>query len=147
MHYVIYSILNKLFSTEPPRRIFPMTNNAELSMYKIYIPQRDLFKNKSIHSSYIIFGLYSKGLIGDFHTKSLSLENQKDISILEIEPTTLGIQLYCIAHNQFNDWLNFPNLTFDQWNNIEIPLIFGSNKDSLLKKLQTPAEQIEKDQK
>jgi hypothetical protein len=141
-HYLIYTMLHKLFDKEPPRRNFTMGNNAELSLYKIYVPWKQLDPKEEVDLGHVLFGLKSKNLIGDFKSDPIQLTDGSKVPILEMSPTTLGIQLYCIAHNKYDSWYNFPNLNFEKWEGLELPKYFNSKKDLLLKNIGISKDKI-----
>jgi len=144
LHYIIYTVLHELLLTEPPSRELSMVNNAELSMYRIYIPWECLDPDNNIDLGSMLFPLHSKGLIDNFHSRLVYTKDPSIIPILEIHPTTLGVQLFCVAHNQFVEWKDFPKLTFDKWEGVKTPEYFSSNKDILLDKMGISNNQIEK---
>lgn len=141
-HYIVYNMFHQLLQTEPPHRDFGMANNAELSNFKIFVPSFDLVTKNFNELGYLLFGLHSKKLIENFHSHNIKLKNNKILPIIEINPTTLGVQLFSVAYNKFDSWEEFSTIEFKDWEDIRIPKNFSSNKDILLKKLKIPEDQI-----
>jgi hypothetical protein len=144
-HYIVYRILNLLFLKDPSKRNLFMGNNAELSLHKIYIPHLELVPTAEENLARIMFGLRSKDLVDNFKTRMIKTKDGKRYPILEINPTTLGVQLFCIGNNKLDSWLDFASITFDNWPAVELPQYFSNNKEDIIKQLGISSKDIIKE--
>jgi len=54
---------------------------------------------------------------------------------LEVQPTSLGVQLFAIANNMFSDWRNFSIVDFGNFDEVVSPKFYAQSLDSLLEKI------------
>ena len=80
----------------------------------------------------ILHGLRAKNLINYFQTFSNS--NDGTVPYLKVSLTAIGIQLFAIANNMFDDWKRFAIVDFGDFDNIDLPKFYGQSLDSLLEK-------------
>jgi len=89
------------------------------------------FKNKDL--GFILHGLHSKGLIGFFQTKKYKLNENESFAYLEVEPTSLGVQLFAIANNMLEHCREFSTFNFGDFEEITLPQHYAQSLDHLLK--------------
>jgi len=144
MHYIIYRIFNKiLINDEFKKNFFNPGNDIKVRKEKLFFTLYDIseeFKTNDIGS--IIFGLYAKNLIADGETHHYKLKNNKIIKYVEFTPSSLGIQLFAIAYNMFNNWLSFAKIDFGDFDGIKLPRIYAQTSNSLLEKIRIQYEKF-----
>ena len=138
MHYIIYRTLNKVFiSNEGKRTINPGQEN-ELAREQLFIPImisiKKQFKNADILA--ILHGLAAKNLIGSFEIKTQELEKCSSIAYMKVAPNTLGVQLFAIANNMFEDWQSFPIVDFGDFDDVPLPKYYAQSLNGLLEKIR-----------
>jgi len=136
MHYIIYRTLNKLLITNERKKTLNPANELELQKEKLFFPLLEIinqFKNED--GGTILHGLAAKDLIGYFRTENYKLDDVRKILYLEVEPTSLGIQLFAIANNMFDNWRNFSTVDFGDFDEVKLPRFYAQSLDSLLEKV------------
>lgn len=135
MHYIIYRTLNKELVTNEQKKTLNPGQETELYKEKLFfllIGIMEQFKNEDIGA--ILHGLHAKNLIGDFQTQNYKLEDNKEMPYLEIQPKSLGIQLFAIANNMFSDWWKFSVVDFGDFDEVVLPKYYAQSLDSLLER-------------
>jgi hypothetical protein len=136
MHYIIYRTLNKILVANEDKKTLNPGNEIEIRREKIFFSLFEIaeeFKNKDF--GFILHGLHFKGLIGFFQTKEYKLNENESFAYLEVEPTSLGVQLFAIANNMLEDWRKFSTVDFGDFEEIILPQHYAQSLDHLLKKL------------
>ena len=141
MHYIIYRSLNKLFIANDQKKSLNPGQEQELNEEKLFfvISENFLkqFENKDFGA--ILHGLSAKNIIGYFQTKNHESEDKKPLfHYCEIAPKSLGIQLFAIANNQFQNWRKFSSYDFGNFESIILPEIVSQTREDLIKKSSVP---------
>lgn len=134
MHYMIYRTLNKMWVADEQKK--NLNPGAEKDFGELFFCLHD-----EIQSHYdlgvILHGLSSKVLIRGFGTETGQHISSKNVlrHLVEVQPSSLGIQLFAIANNRFKDWRSFPLEDFGDFDNISLPLCYARSLEALHQKL------------
>lgn len=135
MHYIIYRTLNKELLSNPEKKNLNPGQEPELNKEKLFFPLIGIIEQlKSDDLGAILHGLHAKNLIGDFQTGSHRLDDVRAVPYLEVQPKSLGVQLFSIANNMFDDWRNFSTTDFGNFEEITLPKYYAQTLDGLLEK-------------
>jgi hypothetical protein len=133
LHYLIYLSFNKSFVVDPSKSRLNPGQSTELSPEKIFIFTKELLQiigendiGRDLHA------IHAKGLIGDFENKPYELRDGEKVHYLKVSPTSLGVQLYAVAHNKLNDWRNFATVDFGNFEEIGELKFRGKSIEKLL---------------
>lgn len=135
LHYMIYHSINKLWLTMPSEKERPNVGiDSNLAQFIIWFFTKELEKfDISIEKDLI--ALHNNGLVGmRFESQYHKLENEKVVHYTMITPSTLGIQLYAVAHNKLLDWRKLPIDDFGEFPDIKTPDFFAFSIEELLVK-------------
>lgn len=135
MHYLIYRMLNKLLISNDQKKSLNPGQEQELGREKLFfIFSQNLFKQFAEEDlGAILHGLNAKNIIAHFQTHNHeSKEKQPLFSYVEISPKSLGIQLFAMANNKFNNWRQFSTHDFGDFDEIILPEYFAQSKADLL---------------
>ena len=135
MHYIIYRTLNKELIANEQKKTLNPGQERDLEKEKLFFPLLEIigqFKNEDM--GVILHGLNSKSLIGYFQTQRYKSEDNKEMPYLEVIPTSLGVQLFAIANDRFNDWRKFSIVDFGDFEGVILPKFFAQSLDLLLDK-------------
>ena len=134
-HYVIYSSLNRLWLEMPAEKERPNVGmGTELQNYTAWFSTNEL-ESLGISVEKDLIALANKGLINDnYEAKGHKLQDGREVPYTKIIPSTLGVQLYAVAHNKLPDWRKLPLESFGQFQNIKLPNYFGLSIEDLLAK-------------
>ncbi len=134
LHYIIYYSLNKLWFEMPGEKTRPNPGmGTEIGPYNIWFSAIEL-KALGVDVEDLI-ALHSKELIGsNYEALGHGLDNGQEVPYMKAGPTTLGIQLYAVAHNKLHIWRNFSFEEFGVFPNIKTPCFFAFTIDDFLKK-------------
>jgi hypothetical protein len=135
MHYIIYRTLNKELIANEEKKALNPGQETDLGREELFFPLLgtiEQFKNEDLGA--ILHGLNAKNLIGNFQTGNHELEVGKTMPYLKVSPKSLGIQLFAIANNMFNDWRNFPKVDFGDFDDVILPGYYAQSLDKLLEK-------------
>ena len=136
MHYMIYRALNKIWVADDQKKRINPGQEADLVSERLLFPLLVSKLNTGKYDpGFILHGLRSKGLIGDFKTDKHLVNSSRVMPYLEVQPTSLGIQLFAIANNKLESWRNFSSLDFGNFDNIDLPQNYAQSLDELLKKI------------
>jgi hypothetical protein len=135
LHYIIYHSLNKLWVEMPEEKIRPNAGmGTETGQYNIWFSTIEL-QNIGIDVEKDLIALHCKELIGlNYEALGHKLEDGKEVPYTKVGPTTLGIQLYAVAHNKLPVWRNLPIEDFGEFHDIKTPKFFAFSIDDLLNK-------------
>ena len=136
MHYIIYRTLNKALITDEQKKTLNPGQESELQREKLFFPLLEIveqFENEDLGT--VLHGLHAKNLIEYFQTQNYKLEDNKEMPYLEVQPTSLGVQLFAIANNMFSDWRNFSIVDFGSFDEAVLPKFYAQSLDSLLEKI------------
>jgi hypothetical protein len=143
LHYVIYSSLNEILSSNPEKSKLNPGQATELQRESLFLSTNELSKivddndfGRDLHA------LHAKGLIGDFQTGSHKLKNEQEVPNLKVSPTSLGVQLYAVAHNKLTEWRSFATVNFGEFDDIELPNFYGQNVQQLLDRAGIKDEEV-----
>ena len=134
MHYIIYRTLNKILITNEEKKTLNPGLGSELQKEKLFFNligtvEQDQDMGPSL------FALNSMGLIGlnlriDNHMTKLG-----NIVYVGVTPTALGIQLFAVANNMFNDWRKFSTVDFGDFEDAILPKYYSQSLDGLCEKI------------
>jgi hypothetical protein len=135
LHYIIYHSLNKLWLEMPAETVRPNAGlGTETGQYNIWFSTFEL-QNLGSDVEKDLIALHSKALIGDnYEALRHQLEVDKQLPYVKVGPTTLGIQLYAVAHNKLPDWRKLPTEDFGSFPDIRTPDFFAFSLDEFLEK-------------
>lgn len=135
LHYITYRSFNKLWLEMPEDKPRPNAGmGTETSKYDIWFSTIEL-KKLGIDVEKDLIALHSKGLIGnDYESLGHKLEDDKEVPYTKVGPTTLGIQLYAVAHNKLSVWRQLPHEDFGDFPDIKTPEFFAFSIDEFLRK-------------
>lgn len=135
LHYVIYLSLNKLFILDNAKSKINPAQASELSSENIYFSTNEIIINTSTSDILRdIHAIYAKGLIGNFKVDSHQLDGHV-VPYLKVSPQSLGVQLFAVAYNKLDLWLNFPKFDFKCFESIDVPKFYGESIDELIKRI------------
>jgi len=112
-HYMIYRSLNKLLLETSEKRDLNVGDQNDLKKMTIY---------------------FSSIEFGKFLAEGRKLEDGKMVPYLEVVPSSLGVQLYAIANNEFEYWREYPIKDLGEFKDIQNPKFFAFSIDILLEK-------------
>jgi len=135
LHYIIYNSLNKLWLEMPEEKTRPNAGmGTETGQYNIWFSTIEL-QNLGVDVEKGLIALHSKELIrSNYEALGHKLEDSKEVSYTKVGPTTLGIQLYAVAHNKLPIWRSLPLVDFGVFPDIKTPYFFAFSIDDFLKK-------------
>lgn len=133
LHYIIYHCINKLWLGMTADKKRPNAGDVnEIGIYSLWLSTIELEYSGVISIDKDLIALNSKGLVGDFEAKGHKLESGQEVPYTEVKITTLGIQLYVVAHNKLSEWRRFPVENFGEFPDIKVPRYFAFSLDELL---------------
>ena len=139
LHYVLYRSLNKLLISDSSKNTLNVGQNAELNSVRLYFSVIEL-NSIGLSVDTDLEALYRKGLIHEYKTDNHNFadsENKtKILPYTMIVPTTLGIQLLCIANNLLTDWRLFPVKDFGDFQDIKTCMYFDSSLEKIITKIK-----------
>lgn len=137
LHYIFYNSINKLWINLPEQETRPNPGmGSELGKYHVWFSTMQIEKC-GVDIDKDIIALVSKGLIGDsYEALTIDLKDQIKFPYTKIQPTTLGIQLYAVAHNKLNVWRSLTSANFGDFSDIKLPECSAFTKEELLKMLK-----------
>jgi len=135
LHYIVYYSLNKLWIEMPREEERPNAGmGTQTGKYNIWFSTIEL-QNLGVDVEKDLIALHSKELIGsNYEALGHKLEDGKEVPYTKVGPTTLGIQLYAVAHNKLLVWRNLPSEDFGEFPDIRTPNFFALSLDDFLKK-------------
>lgn len=134
-HYIIYHTFNKLWLGMPTDKKRPNVGmGTELQEYNVWFSTIEL-ERLGVSVEKDLIALHNKGLVGDnYEAKGHKLEDGREIPYTKVQPSTLGVQLYAVAHNKLIDWRKLPTEDFGEFLDIKTPTFFALSIDELLTK-------------
>jgi len=135
LHYTIYRSFNKLWLEMPEDKQRPNTGMmAETGKYNIWFSTFEL-QQMGIDIDKDLIALYNKGLVGSgYEALGHKLNENTEVQYTKVGPTTLGIQLYAVAHNKLKNWRKLPLEDFGDFPDISAPMFFAFSVEEFLKK-------------
>ena len=135
-HYMIYRSLNKLLLETSEKRDLNVGDQNDLKKMTIYFSSIEFGKFLKSDSRVVtdLFAIYHKGLLSSFRAEGRKLEDGKMVPYLEVVPSSLGVQLYAIANNEFEYWREYPIKDLGEFKDIQNPKFFAFSIDILLEK-------------
>jgi len=133
LHYLIYCSLNGMFRADAEKAKLNPGQESELAREKTFLSINELVKitgNADIGRD--LHALHAKGLIGNFQSEFHKLKNGETVPYLNVSPSSLGVQLYAVAHNHLPEWRKFSTFDFGVFPSISTPQYRGSSMESLL---------------
>lgn len=134
LHYVIYRTLNKLLINDFSKINLNVGLSSDLQKEKIFFSTLELNNILNINMETDLEALFRKGLLSEYKTDLHKIDQIKQTPYSMVSPTTLGIQLFSVANNRLSDWRSYPSKDFNDFENIKMPVFFGSNLEDFLKK-------------
>lgn len=139
LHYVLYRSLNKLFLSDTTKSNLNVGQSTELYSVKLYLSAIEL-NSLGLNIDIDLEALYRKGLIHEYKSNVHNFtdeENQtKVLPYVMIVPTTLGIQLLCIANNLLPDWRQFPVKDFGDFEDIKTSTFFDVSLEKIITRIK-----------
>lgn len=134
-HYVIYHSLNKLWLEMPADKQRPNVGmGSEIGQYNIWFSTIEL-QTLGVDVDKDLIALHSKELIGmTYEALGHKLDDGKEVPYTKVQPTSLGVQLYAVAHNLLPNWRDLPNEDFGEFPDIRLPNFFAFSIDEFLEK-------------
>lgn len=135
MHYIIYRSLNKLLISNDQKKSLNPAQEQELNKEKLFFVFSENFLRQFKNDDFgaILHGLSAKNIIAGFQTRNYDSEDKNPIfHYCEITPKSLGVQLFAIANNQFQNWRNFSSYDFEDFEKIILPEITSQTKEGLI---------------
>ena len=145
MHYIIYRTLNKELITNKKKKELNPGSESALNREHLFFPFFYIIEQfNNAYISAILHGLYSKNLIGKLQFYNYQHEGEVEVTIpyLNVSPTPLGIQLFAIANNMFDDWLNFPKLDFGDFADVTLPKYYAQSMNKLIKRIGSNYKEV-----
>lgn len=114
LHYLIYSSLRK--STFETQQQINVANLADLKTMVLVLDLEEVQDKFAINYETDIIALYQRGLITEKYNagsrSSFWLDNklsdqEKFQTLIAVQPTTLGVQLFMQAHGQLSGWRDY----------------------------------------
>ena len=130
LHYIIYRTLNKEFISNINKQTINPWQESELQSEMLFIPLK-LIENIKQDLWSVLHWLAALKLIWSFQTWEHDIWEWKFLPYLRISPTTLGIQLYAVASNKFEQWREFSYTDFWDFENIDTPTYYAQSIDEL----------------
>lgn len=135
LHYVIYRSLNNLFISDITKVNLNVWQSTELYSIKIYFSAIELGKI-GLKIDTDLEALYRKWLIHEYKTDNHKISDKDSIlPYVSVVPTTLGIQLLCIANNMFSDWRSFTTKNIGDFKDIQIPQYSDFSLEGIIEKI------------
>lgn len=136
-HYTIYFAFNKLLLNMSAEKERPNAGfGTDLQQYEIWFATQEL-DVLGISAEKDLIALGNKDLIhSSYEENEFKLENGQNIRYTKVKPSTLGIQLYAVAHNKLPRWRLFPYEDFGSFPDIQIPTHFTFTQDELFTELK-----------
>jgi len=134
-HYIIYHSLNELWLEMPAEKQRPNAGmGSEISQYSIWFSTFELTA-LGVDVDKDLVALRSKELVGmNYEAMAHKLDDGKEVPYTKVQPTSLGIQLYAVAHNLLPSWRNLPNEDFGEFPDIQLPKFAAFSLDEFLQK-------------
>lgn len=133
-HYIIYKSINQLLTSIPDKHTLNCGSQRDLLRAEIYFSfiefGQKLGSNSKVGPD--LFALSSKGLVHEFESENHKLEDGLNFPYLKILPSPLGIQLYAISNNNFDNWQNFSSMNLGEFKDIDCPPHFTFDIKTLL---------------
>ncbi|MBB5039268.1 hypothetical protein [Prosthecobacter dejongeii] len=120
LHYAIYCTLNERLLKEG--KFLNVAMESQLSSKEIVFAAQHIF-GINLNPTRDLPILNEVGLVGLYKTGVEPIPGGKMVPFVSIRPTTLGVMVYCVAHNKFEDWNAFSSLTLGRFPDIEVPPI------------------------
>jgi hypothetical protein len=128
LHYVIYNRLNKLFVSRGVQVNVAM--GKELDQHHVCFSTVELgLMNLKVDTDLNI--LHNHGLVSQYGTRVETLDGNKALPYSFATPSTFGVLLYAVSHNQYANWHQFNSLDFGDYEGIALPSVYASNLDDL----------------
>lgn len=133
LHYLIYLSFNKYFVGDSSKSQLNPGQETELAQETIFLSLNELLQITGIKdTARDLHAIRAKGLIGDFQTQGHKLQDGRQVPYLKVSPTSVGIQLYAVAHNKLDEWRNFVTIDFGDFDSMNPPKFRGKNIEDLL---------------
>ncbi len=122
LHYVIYNCLNKLLVAGGQSVNVGLGN--EIQRKNTWFSTVELIKlNLRLDTDLNI--LHRQGLLFQYAQNVHKLDEEQILPYVKVSPTTYGVLLYAIAHNQIKDWRSFSSKDFGDFEDISLPHYFA----------------------
>lgn len=135
-HYLIYFALNKLWLGMPPEKERPNVGlDTDLHNYTLWLADQEL-EAFGIDFEKDAIAIANKGLIiPNYEAKFHKIDEKHGFPYAWVKPSSLGIQLYAVAHNKLADWRKLPIEDFGKFEDIKTPNFFTLNLADLVAKV------------
>lgn len=136
LHYYVYTSLNKLWFSMPAEKESPNPGlMSELQNYNLWLATEEL-SSLGVSVEKDLIALMSKGLItASYEAQALDLEDDRKLFYTKVQPCTLGVQLYAVAHNKLEEWATVPSTDFGEFPDIKMIQYFAFSSEELKTKL------------
>lgn len=133
LHYNLYRAFNLYFSSGRGSRPINARVERDLQRAPLFFLFEEL--NHLTGSDDLgreLYALYATGLIGKFKSDVIVEAGEPGVlSYAQTVPTTLGVQLYAVAHAKLKDWDKFSVIDFGDFESLAAPRYFSDSIDSL----------------
>ena len=125
LHYLLYSGANNLYRAE--KLNFHARDGAKLGEYNVYFSTAELLKGPAMLEGadigFLLHSLHSAGLLEDLEVNQIIISEEKQIPFhyTRVKLTPLGIQLYALVNNHFDQWDSFSSYNFGTVSSMKIP--------------------------
>lgn len=148
LHYIIYFLLNSYFKNEYKGESINVGLSDELNRIELFLNVSEL-AIKGIKLDIDLVVLHKNGLLNSYKSDFYKIVDNGSVGIyyIKITPTTLGIQLFTIAHNNLSRWSNYAVDDFHLFDGIEMPKYYADSLDNLIVKQHVSIPILYKPQK
>lgn len=133
LHYIIYNALNKLLVKSKHK--INLAQERELRIQEIVFLHHELEIDLKLDVNKNLNVLYKEGLISSWEVNNIDNGDEFNNHI-KVNPTLTGILLYCVAHNELNNWEGFSFKEFDDFEDLSIPKYFTDSLKTHKQQLQ-----------
>lgn len=130
LHYLIFSALNSVLLSDKSKIDFNPARSDNIGAVRLFFLTSD-FARLGINVDSDLWALHNKGLLNEFEYSN-DIDPDKVVNITRVTPTTLGVQLYAISCNMFEDWRKISTAKIDNFQGVAKPSIVTDNEQELL---------------
>ncbi|MCU0680047.1 MAG: hypothetical protein MUF50_01950 [Planctomycetes bacterium] len=137
LHYVLYRSLNNLMADDPTSINKNLGLQNDISSIHTYFFSKEMTEiGLNLDTDFV--ALHSKGLLSGFEVQRKTVKDPKnreeniDVDYVSFTPTSLGFQLYAMAHNELKKWRSLCREKYQDFPEIKYPSLFGNNLEKLV---------------
>lgn len=132
LHYVIYRSLHNLILTNVDWQQKNLALDTDVNTLKIVFSRLET-ESINLSPSEDSEVLYRQGLISRYKYGQEKIDDGLGLPYVEFTPTSLGFQLYAVAHNEFGNWRHLDKLKLEPFPEINTASIYFQDIDGLKK--------------